>query len=237
VTAFAWHFFRCEIPDDWELLRYGLDPRIGELAFATRAGWQARFAWKAARTVSAPLEWQLLPGDQGQRFERGVPDLGLHLTWTFEGASPEEGASILASTRLWSGGDRQMTLHGIVASYPERFVPVKVAVHPANVMLVLEAPERNRRVWRRWGLPEAVLRGQTRREFLRRLLQAEGLRLEKMTTEDGADVIETSAPGLNPLARLLFRRARGRARIWTEDEGSRLCTCEELGHETVESAS
>jgi hypothetical protein len=58
-----------------------------------------------------------------------------------------------------------------------------------------------------------------------------------MTTEDGADVIETSAPGLNPLARLLFRRARGRARIWTEDEGSRLCTFEELGHETVEAAS
>lgn len=45
----AWHHLACEVPAEWEVSRYAVEPRAGRLEFATRAGLAALFSWEPCR--------------------------------------------------------------------------------------------------------------------------------------------------------------------------------------------
>lgn len=245
TRPFAWLHLQTRLPEDWEMTLYSLDPAFGELRFYTRAGLRASLDWRPAkiprsrRGTGWTWEWTRPGADEDENTDRKVtastlyPDRKTRLTWTFPEETAAEGEAVVAESRPQERDTRRMTLYGIRAVYPPEFKPDSVQVHPANHMLSLEAGDHRRRVYRRWGLPDQVLRDDPPDAFFRKLLKSEGMRVVE-TCEDrvgsfAAFRVEFTAKGLTPFRRLCFQREAGRGWIWREPEAKRLCTLEILG--------
>lgn len=80
----AWHHLACDIPADWEISRYAIEPRAGRLEFAGRRRPQALLAWEPCRrepdrraTMLAFLRRQVLDAGGGRPPpEEGFRSLG-----------------------------------------------------------------------------------------------------------------------------------------------------------------
>lgn len=226
MQHFAWHDLRLTLPEDWELTLFGKDPLFGQLAFSTLEGEMAHLEWSRGRERQSRPDWQR----QEHQATRTCGSPARRWTWTFSEPAAPQADAVLNSFRLAS--DNAYTLAGIRARVPEGFLPDKVTVFPANVMLSLSTPKGDRLVYRRWGLPHYVLQGTTPAEFLEKLMDKEGLYVEKSesTRFRGHDTVALtlSTWGLTPWARLRNQRAAGRAWIWLEPDTKRLCTFEQL---------
>lgn len=244
TQSFAWLHLKADLPPAWELTTYGKDPAFGSLEFSTLRGKLAAFHWRRAgirRKQRADADWTRHEEEDGGRvFSLRWEAEGLDLSWEFAPEAVESAEAVVKSTRRNDGEWRGYTLHGIRARVPAAFSLDRVQVHPGNVMMSFTDSSHRRLVYRRWGLPEHVTRGLSHEEFFRKLLEAEGLRVDELIRKTpgkgslagvrvNAGVFAAfSSRGLTPLARLLFRRARGRGWMWSEPEALRLCTLEQL---------
>lgn len=244
---FAWLHVQTRLPEDWEMMLYSLDPTFGELRFFTRAGFRASLEWKPEKIPRALRgqkgwcwEWSgSEPEEEGEasagRRMASTLDVErkLRLTWTFPEETASVGEEVVAATCAQGEETHRMTMFGIRAVFPAEFTPETVQVHPANHMLCLKAEGPRRRVYRRWGLPEQVLGDDPVDSFFRKLLKAEGLRVEGTESdrvgEWEAVRIDFTSKGLTPWRRMCFRRDIGRGWIWLDEGAKRLCTLELLG--------
>ena len=51
MKTVAWHHIRCDIPDEWEVPAYSIEPRQGRLEFSTRRGFQALIGWEQCKRL------------------------------------------------------------------------------------------------------------------------------------------------------------------------------------------
>ena len=236
---FAWHYVRTRVPADWEVTVYGKDPAFGRMVLATRNGVCATYRWQKRGRVRKQAEPRLTwtrhnEDDGGCVLNARAEDAGVDLSWEFSPLGAGEAEAILSGMTRNLGPERVYALHGILARVPEAFLPDRIQAYPANTMLGLAAPDHSRRVYRRWGLPEYVLRGLSLEDFFRKLLEAEGMRVDAVKSVHvfGYPAIRIlfSNRGLTPGARLLRRRAAGAGWIWINTDQKRLCTFEALVH-------
>lgn len=240
MRPFAWLHLRTRLPEDWEMMLYSLDPAYGDLAFYSRAGKRANLNWERVRIPRHrrgggwAWEWTW-PEEEGEdiRVSTLDPWNGLRLEWRFPAGLKAEAGDVVNACRPQEKETRRLTLSGIRARTPTRFRPREVQVHPAHHMLSLESTDHSRLVYRRWGLPDLVLRGESLESFFTTLLKSLGFQVEetaevRMLGHDAVRVGFTSK-GLTPFRRLLFRREAGNGWIWLDPEARRLCTLEQLG--------
>ncbi|GEM_PF-3172716 len=235
TRLFAWYHLRTHIPVEWEMVVYSLDRIFGSVEFATRGGIQATLQWKRAKVPgsAAPWEWHWDSTKGNLRAQCVIPEEKVRLLWSFPGASEPVARRVVEESGPHPGEQQALTLQGIEALIPDRYRPVEVQLHPANVMLALEGPRQSRIVHRAWGLPEIVLQGQSPQAFFQRLLAAMQFRVQEV---EAARVMQLDARkatftsrGLSPLTRLLFQRAQGVGWIWHDSVSRRLRTLEMLG--------
>ena len=235
---FAWLYVQTQVPEDWEITVYGKDPTFGRMVLATRNGLCATYRWqqrgKKQKNANSELSWtRHEEADGGCVVNARAEDVGVDLSWEFTPLGAGEAEGILARMTRNAGEYRTYALHGILARVPEAFLPDRIQAYPANTMLGFAAPDHARRVYRRWGLPEYVLRGLSIADFFQKLLEAEGMRVDgvKRVQVFGypATRILFSNRGLSAGARFLGRRANGVGWIWVDTEWKRLCTYEAIG--------
>lgn len=214
---------------------YSLDPVFGSIELATRSGTQAKLQWKKGKVPASatPLEWSWDSPKGELRAQCVDPKQKLRLIWTFPGADEQTARGIVAESVGLSPSSQGLSLNATDAQIPEKFKPVEVQLHPANVMLSLEGPRESRLVHRCWGLPDIVLQGKPPAEFFQRMLMAMQFRVSEVTPVKLHDwqayQASFSSRGLSPLARLLFQRAKGQGWIWLDEKEKRLKTLEMLG--------
>ena len=234
---FAWLHLQTRVPADWEITLYGKDPALGTMAFSTRDGLCAEFHWRArSRRGINKLEtgdWRTFREADGGLIANCIrTDPPLDLSWEFTPLGAEHANEVLEATRENRGEIRDYTLHGIHARVSKTHALDKVQAYPANTMISFIGPHGARMVYRRWGMPDYILRGKSMTDFFQRLLTTEGMRIEKMQSATFHGHTGTRAVfsnrGLTPAARLLLRRAHGHGWIWREVENKRLCTFEQI---------
>ena len=49
MQTIAWHYFQCQIPDDWECTHFNTEPQLGRLQFNTKDGLQGTLHWRLCK--------------------------------------------------------------------------------------------------------------------------------------------------------------------------------------------
>jgi hypothetical protein len=239
TTPFAWHSLRTRVPDDWEITTYEKDPERGRIEFSTLDGLMASLEWAPAKRKQPRDIWEQCEKDSGALTALSARSASARAwTWTFQPPARVHSDQVLKDCADLPEGIQEYTLHGIHARVPESFSISGISVYPANILLSFEDSRRQRIVFRRWGLPDTLLRGLTPEEFFTRMLETERFRIEDTRTKTfrghSATRVIFSALGLTPWERLRLRRARGRGWIWRDEAANRLLTFEQLAPQSVE---
>lgn len=233
TAPFAWHSLRTLLPAEWELTTYEKDPLRGRIEFSTLDGLMASLDWAPAKRKQRRDLWEREERSDGSLTAVSARSADERSwTWTFSPAARTAADTVIQACADLPEGVQEYTLHGIHARMPASFSLAAVSAYPANILLGFEDQRRQRVVFRRWGLPDHLLRGETPENFFVHLLENERFRIENARAKSfrGHKAVRVifSAPGLTPLARLRLRRARGRGWIWRDAAANRLLTFEQL---------
>ena len=170
-----------------------------------------------------------------------MPESGHLLRWIFETAHGPDAAKpwvrdVLTSFQPNDGPFRLYRLFGLHVRMPAAYEIERMAVFPANVMMAFEGPDKRRVTCRRWGLPQHLLGEESLEAFYRRILAADGARVQ---TASAAHVDAHEACLLTYHQRPVHQMERyfgrgwtnGEALIWYDRTESRLYACEQIGPE------
>ncbi|MCC5846186.1 MAG: hypothetical protein JJU05_18205 [Verrucomicrobia bacterium] len=236
---FAWHTLRTRLPDAWEITTYEKDPVRGRLEFSTLDGPMASLAWAPAKRKHPRGIWERTETSPERLTAVSARSASCRTwTWTFLPPARAGADQILADCIDLPDGIQEYTLHGIHARVPESFAISGISVYPGNILLSFEDDQRRRIVFRRWGLPDQLLRGVAPETFFKKLLETERFRIEDAREKHfrGHPAVRVlfSAAGLTPWARLRLQRAQGRGWIWRDNQANRLLTFEQLGPKNID---
>lgn len=79
----AWHHAGFDVPADWEVTAYAIEPRQGRLEFSTRRGVEATYSWEPCRRAPSPVSImndflaRIAAPDATTRAEVTIEDCGL----------------------------------------------------------------------------------------------------------------------------------------------------------------
>ena len=169
---------------------------------------------------------------QAALFHQDIKTLSIWTFPDFSESSLSELTPVLESFQENVSKWREWAIWGLDFRLPEDFLPISVQPLPANVSIAFESPRKHRADFHRWGLPAALLNGNSLEEFYRKFLRAGKFRLDDISAGEikGFPCAKAtfSKRGEFDMDYLYGRAWQGDGLCWLEEDAMRLNAFEQV---------